>query len=186
MTTSPDDLQGRNVSSAFNILDMNRDGKLTAEDFDLYAARACEMAGVAVDSDNGRQLMGAFQGWWTQLRHSFDIDHNGEITLAEFVACHKDDQGDVHKYWGEYMMQATKIFAEIVDADKDGYLNEDEYLTFEMRLGDVDQQTALAGFRELDTDGDGRVSVAEFQAGVLQLMLSNDPSAPGTSILGQR
>ena len=84
------------------------------------------------------------------------------------------------------MMQATKIFAETVDADKDGYLSEDEYSTFEMRLGDVDQQAALAGFRELDTDGDGRVSVAEFQAGVLQLMLSNDPSAPGTSILGQR
>ena len=72
----------------------------------------------------------------------------------------------------------------MMDTDKDGYISEDEYLTL-LAVAITDQQAALAGFRELDTDGDGRVSVAEFQAGVQQLMLSNDASAPGTSMLGQ-
>jgi hypothetical protein len=37
----------------------------------------------------------------------------------------------------------------------------------------------------LDTDGDGRVSVAEFVAGSAASMHSNDPDTPGTAMLGQ-
>ncbi|MBV9315314.1 MAG: EF-hand domain-containing protein [Pseudonocardia sp.] len=68
-----------------------------------------------------------------------------------------------------------------MDTNGDGYIGQDEYLAVLESI--TDPQAALAGFRQLDTDGDGRISVAEFQAGIQQVMLSEDASAPGTSML---
>jgi Ca2+-binding EF-hand superfamily protein len=52
----------------------------------------------------------------------------------------------------------------MLDTDNDGYISQDDYLTLMASI--TDQQAALVGFRKLDTDGDGRVSVAELQAGM--------------------
>jgi Ca2+-binding EF-hand superfamily protein len=101
-----------------------------------------------------------------------------------FAAAYKGEQDDPEERFNEHLGRVVRIVAEMMDTDKDGYISEDEYLTL-MVVAITDQQAALAGFRQLDTDGDRRVSVAEFQAGVQQLMLSNDASAPGTSMLGQ-
>jgi hypothetical protein len=43
----------------------------------------------------------------------------------------------------------------------------------------------VATLRNTDNDGDGRISVAEYEAGVRAMMLSNDPATLGTALLGQ-
>jgi Ca2+-binding EF-hand superfamily protein len=89
MTTELGKLQDRNISAIFNLLDSDRDGKITAEDFDLDARRMCELVGVTVDSDNGRRLLHAYEAWWNQIRHHFDIDEDGHVTMDEFAASYK-------------------------------------------------------------------------------------------------
>ena len=184
MTARLDNIQDRNISAVFNVLDSNQDGTITAEDFDLIGRRVCGQFGVTVDSDNGQNICAGYKAWWNQLRQDLDTDNDGQVTMAEFAAAYKGDQGDPQEYFNEHLGRVVRIVAEMIDTDKDGYISEEEYLTL-MVVAITDQQAALAGFRELDTDGDRRVSVAEFQAGVQQLMLSNDASAPGTSMLGQ-
>jgi Ca2+-binding EF-hand superfamily protein len=181
MTAQLDNIQDRNISAVFNVLDSNQDGTITAEDFDLIGRRVCEQLGVAVDSDNGRKVCEGYKAWWNQLRKDLDVDNDGQVTMAEFAAVYKGDRGDPQEYFSKHIGPAARVVAEMLDTDNDGYISQDDYLTLMASI--TDQQAALAGFRKLDTDGDGRVSVAELQAGIQQVMLSNDPSAPGTSML---
>lgn len=181
MTEQSDNPQDRNISAAFNLFDSNQDGAITAEDFDLIGRLVCERLGVAVDSDSGRKVCESYKTWWNQLRQDLDIDNDNQVTMAEFVAIYKGDRGDPQEYFSRHIAPAAKVVTETLDTDNDGYIDQDEYLTL---LGAfTDPQAALAGFRQLDTDNDGRVSVAEFQAGIQRLILSDDPSAPGTSML---
>jgi hypothetical protein len=68
MTERLDNLQDRNISTVFNILDSNQSGSITAEDFDLIGRRVCGHLGLAVDSDNGRKVCEGYKTWWNQLR----------------------------------------------------------------------------------------------------------------------
>jgi hypothetical protein len=77
------------------------------------------------------------------------------------------------------------LFADAMDADGDGFIEQDEYLAFLRVAPDVGPQAILAGFARLDADGDGRISREEFTAGASHFFLSSDPAHPGTSILGQ-
>jgi hypothetical protein len=122
-----------------------------------------------------------FKVWWDELRRDLDIDNDGQVTMAEFAAVYKGDRGDPQEYVSKHVGPVARAVAEMLDTDNDGYIVQDEYLTLLAAI--TDPQTALAGFRQLDTDGDGRVSVAELQAGIQQVVLSNDPSEPGTSML---
>lgn len=181
MTEQPDNIQDKNLSALFNIFDSNQDGSITAEDFDLIGKLVCEQLGIAVDSDDGRKVCEGYKTWWNQLRQDLDVDNDGQVTMAEFTAIYKGDWGDPQEYFSRHIGPALRVVAEMLDTDNDGYIGQDEYLTLLEAV--TDPQPALAGFRQLDTDGDGRVSVAEFQAGIQRLTLSDDPSAPGTSML---
>lgn len=183
MTSKLGNIQDQNISAVFNVLDSNRDLAITEEDFELIASRICERFGIEADSETGRKVHGGFLAWWQQLRRDFDADGDGRVTLAEFISAYKDGKGDPDRYFAEQLGHTTKAVVDLVDADRDGFISEAEYLRL-LSVTTPDREAALAGFRQLDTDGDGRVSVAEFQVGVHQLMLSNDPNAPGTAMLG--
>lgn len=181
MTERPDNLQDSNISAVFNILDSDQSGSITADDFDLIGRLVCDRLGVAVDSDNGRKVCGSYQAWWSRLREDLDVDNDGRVTQAEFAAIYQGGRGDPQEYFSKHIGPAAEVVADMMDTDGDGYISQDEYLALLASI--TDPQAALAGFRQLDTDGDGRISVAELQAGIKQVMLSNDASAPGTSML---
>ena len=183
MTSKIDkDIQDRNITAVFQVLDANGDGRISEEDFDLIGTKVCAQFGIATDSEAGRKVCGSYLAWWNQLRRDLDTDGDGEVSLAEFAAAYKDGGGE--RYFAEQLGHTVKAVVDMVDADRDGFISEAEYLKL-FAVATPDREANLAGFRELDTDGDGRVSVAEFQVGVRQLMLSNDPNATGTGLLGQ-
>ena len=182
MTSHVNNVQDRNIAAVFSVLDTNRDGVVSAEDFEQLGARVCAQFSIPLDGATGRALLEAYEAWWSQLRRDFDGDDDGRVTVEEFHTAYQ--RGDPKRFFDEQLGRIAKLVAETVDTDKDGFIGEEEYLRL-LAVTTVDQQALVAGFRDLDTDGDGRISVAEFQAGVQRLMLSADPNAPGTSMLGR-
>jgi Ca2+-binding EF-hand superfamily protein len=183
MTSKVGNIQDQNISAVFAVLDANQDSVISEEDFELIGNRVCAQFGIAADSETGRKVRGSYLAWWQQLRRDFDANGDGQVTLAEFASAYKDGKGDPQRYFAEQLGPTVKVVVDMVDSDGDGFLSEAEYLRL-LAVATPNREAALAGFRQLDTDGDGRVSVAEFQVGMQQLMLSNDPNAPGTSVLG--
>jgi Ca2+-binding EF-hand superfamily protein len=184
MTSKVGNIQDQNISAVFAVLDANQDSVISEEDFELIADRVRAQFGIEADSETERKVRAGFLAWWHQLRRDFDADGDGQVTLAEFASAYKDGKGDPERYFAERLGHTVKAVVDMVDSDGDGFLSEAEYLHL-LAVATPDREAAMAGFRQLDTDGDGRVSVAEFQVGIQQLMLSNDPTAAGTSILGQ-
>lgn len=185
MTSQVGSIQDQNIAAVFAVLDANRDLAITEEDFELIAARVCAQFGIEADSTAGRKVHDGYLAWWRQLRRDFDADGDGQVTLVEFTSAYKDGKGDPQRYFAEQLGHTVKAVVDMVDSDGDGFLSEAEYVRL-MAVATPDRATALAGFHQLDTDGDGRVSVAEFQVAIQQLMLSSDPNAAGTSMLGQQ
>ena len=184
MTSEPDSIQDRNIAAVFQALDTNGDGTLAEADFDLRGRGLCGRFGIDADGDHGQQIMATYQAWWEQLRGDLDTDNDGKITMAEFVSAYKAGQGDPQQYFQERLGQLVSVAAAMIDTDNDGFISQDEYLTL-FAITVPDRQVALAGFQQLDTDGDGRISTAELEAGIRAMMLSNDPATPGTALLGQ-
>ncbi len=55
-----------------------------------------------------------------------------------------------------------------MDADRDGFIEQEVYVRLFAVTG-ADPQTVLAGFRRIDSDGDGRLTTAQFLEGVAHL-----------------
>ncbi|KHD09332.1 hypothetical protein PN36_27910 [Candidatus Thiomargarita nelsonii] len=81
--------------------------------------------------------------WENRLAKKFDVNQDGSITRAEVVQIY------------------NKKFT-TADADGDGFLSPDEMST---ALEQRRQQMAAEHFAEMDTDGNGSLSLKEFQAG---------------------
>jgi Ca2+-binding EF-hand superfamily protein len=93
MTARLDNIQDRNISAVFNVLDSNQDETIAAEDFDLIGRRVCDQFGVTVNSDNGQNICEGYKAWWNELRQDLDIDNDGQVTMVEFAVCRRLQRG---------------------------------------------------------------------------------------------
>jgi Ca2+-binding EF-hand superfamily protein len=108
-----------------------------------------------------------------------DANHDNQVTFEELRAFHEQHRGH-HRGHGNLVKrldkdgdgkislaeaQAAPRFAqrfEQIDANKDGFVTADE-------LEAAHQARAQAHFQRIDTDGDGRISLAEAQANAPRL-----------------
>jgi len=181
MTTELNGVQDRNVTAVFNVLDANGNGAISGADLDAIGRQVCTRFGIDTSSESGQKVLTSYGSWWEQLRE-LDGDGDGKVTKAEFAAAYQN--GDPRTFFEEQLGRIAGIVAEMIDTDHDGFITEDEYRTL-LGIAVSDEETLRAGFQQMDTDGDGRISVAEFEAGVAAAMLSDDPATPGTAMLGQ-
>jgi Ca2+-binding EF-hand superfamily protein len=180
MTLNSGDIHDRNIATTFRILDSNGSGTITWEDFTRIRDQICGQFGIVLDSPDGQRMEQAYRDWWEQLRTDLDTDGNGQITMAEFAAAYTE--GDARRFFDEQLGRIVHLVGEIMDADHDGFITEPEYLAL-LAVADSDRQVAVEAFQQMDADGDGKLSLAEFEAGIRAVMLSNDPSTPGIGML---
>ncbi len=177
------DLRARNIGAIFAILDTNGDGFIASDDLTALGAGICEQMHIT-GSPQGTAIVAAYLSWWEQLRADCDADGDGRISRAEFTEAMLSGGGDPQAYFSRELAKIASLEADVLDSDGDGYIDQAEYLALFGGAG-VDQQAALAGFARLDADADGRISRDEFLAGAAHAILSDSPSDPGTSMLGQ-
>ncbi|KAK5928036.1 hypothetical protein CgunFtcFv8_013133 [Champsocephalus gunnari] len=88
----------------------------------------------------------------------YDTDKDGLISLSEFIGDVRGDE-DSPSQWE---IEETVRFKDLYDQDKDGKLNQDEQLRWVApnSYGSA-REEALHLIKEMDQDGDGRISEAE-------------------------
>ncbi|MFT3761307.1 MAG: EF-hand domain-containing protein [Pseudoxanthomonas sp.] len=170
--------QVRQTHTRFAAIDADKDGRVSRAEFDASGERVFAEGAkkLAERPAAGKPADGASAEGRTEANAArFDRDSNplglpSSHTAGGFLELY-DGNGDGKVERDEFDRERAAQFAR-TDVDGDGVLSEDEYLAeFEDRLdrriatlgGGSDKQTRIR-FDALDTDKDGRMTFAEYQA----------------------
>lgn len=177
------DLRARKLGRLFDhVLDQNGDGTLTWNDLQAMARAATWDTELAPRQE--AELFEGFAAWWRQLCRDAGIGPEGSITRKAFVTVTLAGlSGDADAYLAAGLDQAIAALFAVADADQDGYLDQADYRRV---FGGHAHPAELAhGFRQLDHDGDGQISAAEFIDGFRAFFTARGKSAAGSHLLGQ-
>ncbi|MEV6419962.1 EF-hand domain-containing protein [Streptomyces sp. NPDC051662] len=74
------------VKLVFTLFDVNGNGYLEADDFELMATHVVQAVPSANDAAKSA-MVAAFRTYWTAVVGELDADRDGKISLDEYVAC---------------------------------------------------------------------------------------------------
>ncbi|WP_169337232.1 EF-hand domain-containing protein [Psychromonas ossibalaenae] len=151
---SRDDLQGRLLAD-FDKIDTDGSGMISQAEFEAFKSERKGKSGkhhkrqtfAQLDSNNDGQLSrDDVQGRLLANFDQIDTDGSGMISQAEFETFKSERKGKGGKH------HKRQTFAQL-DSNNDGQLSKDDL-----------QGRLLANFDQIDTDGSGMISQAEFEA----------------------
>ncbi|MDH6703769.1 uncharacterized protein (DUF2236 family)/Ca2+-binding EF-hand superfamily protein [Kitasatospora sp. MAA19] len=164
------------------VLDQTGDGFITVHDLRAMAHNVCWQ--LDLDEAAEARVYEAFDGWWEQLRVAMDANGDGQVSREEFVAatlagCDRDPA-----YLEQGLLPALRAVFTAADTDGSGFLEADEYRAV---FGGprVHPAELSHGFRQLDVDGDGRITMEEFLHGFTEFFTARADSTPGSQLLGR-
>ncbi|MEU3398787.1 EF-hand domain-containing protein [Streptomyces filamentosus] len=159
MTTS---VQLDRAQKRFDLWDVNGDGQIDRSDWNAEAERILQAFGEAPTAPAGRQLLDAYLGMWAFFADKAGIDEKtGALTPEQFNRIAEEHiLGDGGAGFSRVVAPTIQAIVELVDVDGDGEVNPAEFKSWLDAIGVRGVQPAEA-FRQIDTDGDGRLSVAE-------------------------
>ncbi|WP_317621153.1 EF-hand domain-containing protein [Streptomyces sp. CBMA123] len=177
------DARGSRVDRFFReVLDQTGDGFITVHDLRAMAHNVCWQ--LELDEAAEARVYGAFDGWWEQLRAVMDANGDGKVSREEFTAatlagCDRDEA-----YLERGLLPALRAVFTAADTDGSGFLEFDEYRAVfgGPRVHPVELSD---GFRQLDTDGDGRITLEEFLRGFTEFFTARADSTSGAQLLGR-
>ncbi|XP_053951321.1 sarcoplasmic calcium-binding protein [Anastrepha ludens] len=145
----------RKMRTLHRILDVNRDGVISFDDFKLIAKRFTDLGHLTPEvSAEFEQVMR--QTWEEQFG---EITPYNLITAEQFLVevHHRLNDEQMVKRIGRFLPYLFKA----VDYDHTGHLDLDQYKLFFHCLGLSDDDAAIS-FAVIDKNGDGQVSLKEF------------------------
>jgi uncharacterized protein (DUF2236 family)/Ca2+-binding EF-hand superfamily protein len=177
------DARGPRVDRFFReVLDQTGDGYITVHDLRAMAHNVCWQ--LELDEAAEARVYEAFEGWWEQLRAVMDANGDGKVSREEFTAATLAgcDRGEAYLEHG--LLPALRAVFTAADTDGSGFLEFDEYRVV---FGGprVHPAELSHGFRQLDTDGDGRITVEEFLGGFTEFFTARADSTSGAQLLGR-
>lgn len=76
---------GSRREARFRILDATGDGQIAADDFEALALRITQRLGGSPGSPAAQRVRKGYRDLWGVLREHFDTDHDGTVSLEEFL-----------------------------------------------------------------------------------------------------
>lgn len=166
----------------FNVLDYNGDGILEKQDFINVADRLAELRGYEEGSSRHTAVRQEILRMWTNARALSGKEGKAKITLEDWLA-HEEKVIDSNVLIHSYVQGIARAIFDILDADNDGVISEDEYLKF-FRSFRGDVEDAEVAFEKLDHEEKGHLTRKEFLEAVTEFHLSDDPDARGNWLFG--
>ena len=110
-------------------------------------------------------------------------------SLDEYIAFSEKDIGGITQVSFDALPEHTRALYEAIiqamDSDSDGKISFDEYQKLLVGfLGHQPGGDEKSAFQRADGDGDGSLTLDEARQFVTEFVLSNDPDAPGSRLLG--
>jgi len=166
----------RKARTLFDRLDKDGDGKLTPKDFKLIAENV-----IAIEHINGEraeEIKKSYEELWVKY---FKPLTNGEEATFEELITNIVNQGKAELK--THANRQFNNFFDTVDTNKDGKIQQQEYINFFQIVG-MDESFAKVAFQALDTNHDGVLSRQEFVSAGIDFAVLEHPRIPSDFFFG--
>ncbi|MEO3752692.1 EF-hand domain-containing protein [Streptomyces sp. B6B3] len=165
------------VRLVFSLFDVNGNGHLEADDFDLMAARVDEAA-VASDEGERAAMRAAFRRYWTTLRTELDADHDGRISFDEYTACVLSPER-----FDETIDEFAEALSTLGDPNGDGTVQRPVFVALMTAIG-FDRSNIDALFDAFGPSDDDRIAKETWAAGIREYYAPETADTPGNLLVG--
>ncbi|MFE1957583.1 EF-hand domain-containing protein [Streptomyces sp. NPDC059479] len=117
------------VKLVFTLFDVNGNGYLEGDDFDLMATRVLQAVPGADDVAKSA-MVAAFRTYWTTLVGELDSDHDGKVSFDEYTACVLSPER-----FDEAIGEFAESLARLGDLDKDGFIRRPVFVALMTAIG---------------------------------------------------
>ncbi|MEV6566705.1 oxygenase MpaB family protein [Streptomyces kronopolitis] len=164
------------------VLDQTGDGRVGSADLQAMAHNVCWP--LELGPEREARVYAAFETWWQHLRKGMDADGDGEVNCEEFVTAMLAGIDAGPGYLEQGLHVAVRAIFHAADADGSGHLCADEYRTV-FGGSRVHPAELNHGFRQLDHDGDGRITEDEFVRAFTDYFTARTDNTAGSQLLGR-
>jgi Ca2+-binding EF-hand superfamily protein len=170
--------QRRKVAAVFDAMDADGNGFLEEEDFRLLTDRWVGIRGWEPGTPGYERMEAIMMGWWSALLMLSDANRDGRVSLDELMVV-VDQLGGMD---AEVNATADAMF-EAIDQNADGRISLEEHKQVVEAWKGSDAGVEEV-FGQLDLNGDGHLSQAEFRELWSEFWRGDDEAHPGQWILG--
>lgn len=160
----------------FSLLDVNGDGVIAEEDFELMAARVLT-ASSEERTAKGEKYADAMMNYWRALRETADADGDGRIDRDEFRQALRQVSVNFDTLVGPLYQAGFHL----ADRDDDGLVGKEDFVTVLAAIG-VPATEAGATFDGL-TEQDGQLTKDQLMTSAAQYYRNEEPAGTSSHLL---
>jgi len=175
------DLQKRKLTRFFTIYDQNNDGVIERSDYIMLADNISKAKGFGLDSPLSARLRECLLRVWGNLELIADKNHDGTVTLDEFLAYRDELHQDEPKY--NDLVSAGLTLFDVMDDNHDGQIELREFKLF-YSFFQLDEGLATDVFAQLDVEKTEYLTREQLRIYSREFNLGDDPDAIGNKLFG--
>lgn len=175
------DLQKRKLTRFFTVFDQDNDGLITRQDYILLAENVSRVKGFPPESPLSVRVKECLLQVWSNLEILADKDHDGHVTMEEFLDYRDKLHQDQVKF--DDLVSAGLMLFDVMDGDHDGRLNVNEFADF-YSFFQLDADLATQMFDRMDSDTTGYLTREQIRTYSRQFNLGDDHDDIGNWLFG--
>lgn len=177
------DVQRERLPRAFRMYDIDKNGFIDLDDFELLRQRVMALKQLPLDSPEAQALSERFVKRFQHMQQFADPAEPHRVTVSQWLAYIDHVNSDPQTYEAQISGTGGFIFS-LFDLNGDGALSLEEFRQYFQSLG-LDEDAASELYSRLGLADDELVSKEQYQVLLDQFFKSEDTTAPGTILFGR-